>query len=499
MTNDQLRGVIAGGEGPAMEFKQSLTRDLGRELCAFANAAGGTVLLGVSDAGEIMGVRDHNVLKSRIQSTARSADPPITVNVDSVGQVLRVVVPRQHRKPYSFGGRFFMREGASSQRMSRSEIEDMFYAAGHLHFDRALCPNYDIDRDIDDERWREFSDRARIPRSMDRTVALRNLGLVDAEYRMRHAGAWLLARDIRTVTISAHVSCAMFLGTTKVSILDRRDFSSDIVSMVDEAVTWILGKIDVGLVIRGIRHEERPELPPGALREAVANALVHRDYRSTGNVHVYVFKDKVEIVSPGGLPTGMNEADLGTRSVPRNPLLFAMLHRMGVVEHIGSGVRRIRDLCDKHEMPEPEFAVSDHWVSVCFARAGGTRGPESTAGGPESGPESTAGGPESGPESTAGGPESGPESTVRGPESQGIDAGALDVRVLSSLATGPLSKSAIADALGHRSVSSALNRTVRGLLRDSLVEYTLPDKPSSRMQRYRLTPAGQLAVREKRH
>ena len=77
------------------------------------------------------------------------------------------------------------------------------------------------------------------------------------------------------------------------------------------------------------------------VREAVVNALVHRDYRSTANVQAYIFKDRIEVVSPGGLPAGMTEADLGEKSIPRNPLLFSILYRMNAVEHIGSGINRI--------------------------------------------------------------------------------------------------------------------------------------------------------------
>ena len=128
---------------------------------------------------------------------------------------------------------------------------------------------------------------------------------------MTHAGAWLLARDIRRFTTSAHVSCALFMGAEKVWILDRRDFHGDVPTMIDDAVAWILTKINVEFIIRHVRREERPELPEEVLREAVANAVAHRDYRSTANVQVYVFKDRIEIVSPGGLPAGMTEADLG--------------------------------------------------------------------------------------------------------------------------------------------------------------------------------------------
>ena len=252
--------------------------------------------------------------------------------------------------------------------MSRAEIEDLFYAVGRLHFDRTPCSSFDIERDLDDAAWSRFSQRAKVPEAMDRIAALRTLGLVDAKRRTTRAGAWLMARDIRTVTTSAHVSCALFLGRTKSRILDRRDFHGDVPSMIEDAVAWILTKINVALIVRGVRREERPELPEEALREAVANAVAHRDYRSPGNVQVYVFKDRVEVVSPGGLPEGMSKADLGAKSLPRNPLLFSMLYRMDVVEHIGSGIRRILDGCREHGVPEPVIDVSGQWVTVTFPR-----------------------------------------------------------------------------------------------------------------------------------
>ena len=131
-----------------------------------------------------------------------------------------------------------------------------------------------------------------------------------------------------------------------------------------------LTKINVEFIIRRVRREERPELPEEALREAVANAVAPRDYRSTANVQLYAFKDRVEVVSPGGLSAGMREADLGAKSMPRNPLLFGMLYRMDVVENIGSGIRRIRDLCREHGVSEPVIDASEHWVTARWDRRG---------------------------------------------------------------------------------------------------------------------------------
>ena len=492
-----LAGVLASGEGAAVEFKRSLTKDVGRELCAFANAGGGTVLVGVSDAGKVVGVADHNRLKSRVLSTARSADPPIEVEVESVGEILRVVVPPQKRKPYSFGGRFFMRDGASSRQMSNAEVEELFYAAGRLHFDRKPCPDFSMEKDLDDETWTRFSARAKIPESMNRMVALRNLGLLDGEDRMTHAGAWLLARDVRRFTTAAHVSCALFLGTAKVRILDRRDFHSDIPTMVDDAVAWILTKINVEFIIRHVRREERPELPEEALREAVANAVAHRDYRSTANVQVYVFKDRIEIVSPGGLPAGMTEADLGLKSMPRNPLLFGMLYRMDVVENIGSGIKRVRDLCRDHGVAEPMIDVSEHWVTVTFPRpAAQDRRETGDAAGvsPAVAEREAQDAARKEAQEAQEAQDRAAQAQVRagreGPESNGERLQDWEIAMLRTCAEQPATGRELLSASGYSSRTGNFKRAIERQLAMNLLEHTIPDKPRSSKQRYRLTAAG---------
>ena len=257
MKQKQFMDLLLLGEGFTTEFKRSGTSGLGREICAFANATGGVILIGVTDAGEVVGVGNHNRLKSEVQAIARSADPPVTVEVSSAGKVLCVAVPEQHGKPYSFGGKFFIREGGSSQQMSREEIRAFFYKEGLVHFDETPCDRFSLSEDLTEDVWELFCRRANIPEEMDQFVALENLHLLD-NGRMTHTGAWLLA--------------------------------------------------------------------------------------------------------------GMTEANLGVRSVPRNPLLFGMLHRMSAVEHIGSGIPRIHALCREYGVPEPRIEVSEHWFTITFLR-----------------------------------------------------------------------------------------------------------------------------------
>jgi ATP-dependent DNA helicase RecG len=127
MAPEDLENLVALGEGFTTEFKRSGTSNLGREICALANATGGVILIGITDTGKIVGVNSHNRLKSEVQAIARAAEPPVAVEVESAGEVLCITVPEQHSKPYSFGGKFFTREGATSQQMSRDEIREFFF------------------------------------------------------------------------------------------------------------------------------------------------------------------------------------------------------------------------------------------------------------------------------------------------------------------------------------------------------------------------------------
>ncbi len=454
-----LSNLVALGEGFTTEFKRAGTSALGREICAFANATGGTILLGVADDGEVCGVANHNRLKSEVLSIARSAAPPIAVEIESAGKVLCVRVPAQQSKPYSFGGKFYIREGSSSQQMSREEIWEFFYKEGLIHFDETACDKFSLERDLDEENWSQFQRRAKIPAEMEPATALRNLHLIGQDGRMTHAGAWLLADDITRYTLRAGVTCAVFRGVTKTRILDRKEFTGDLFSIFEDCMAYLQTKLNTALIPHALGRDERLELPEGALREALVNAIVHRDYRSTANVQVHVFRDRLEIVTPGGLPAGMREEDLGTKSVPRNPLLFGMFYRMGLVEQIGSGIRRIRQLCRDYEVAEPLIDVSENWVTTTFARQvehaeeRGTRHVVPQV--PDKYPAST-----------------------------------LQVRNLIRSLDGERTRAEILQSLGLKDRTNLAKEYVQPALVEGLIEMTIPDKPRSSKQKYRLTDKG---------
>ncbi len=483
MTRQELLDLIAAGEGPEVEFQRSLGREFGRELCAFANGDGGTILLGVSSSGEVVGVGNHRRTRVKVLTVARSGDPPVVVEIESVGEVMRVTVPPQKYKPYSIGWRAFVREGSGSRRLTNAEIKDLYYAVGRAHFDKEPCEAFSMEAHLKAGVWERFIARAKIPEAMQAILALRNLGLVDNEDRMTHAGAWLLARDIRQFTESAHVSCALFRGTEEAGSLERQDFHGSLPDIADEVLAWVLRRINVQFAIWREDARGRPELPEEALREALMNAIAHRDYRSRNHVQVRVFKDRLLIASPGGLPEGMNAGDLGTKSVPRNPLLYSMLGRMGLVGGIGTGIRRMKSLCREYGVLEPRIESSGTEVTTSFRRPPAIRlQPSGIDDDDFAAMQASLFNPQD-----AG--TKGPDRHT-GPTQVWERKTTVQVRDLVRVLDRDRSRVQILQGLGLRNRSNLVVNYLRPALDAGLIEMTIPDKPTSGRQRYRLTPMG---------
>lgn len=165
------------------------------------------------------------------------------------------------------------------------------------------------------------------------------------------------------VVQGSSVNCCLFQGRTTTRILDQKVYDADFLSNYQAAVNYLLAHLNTAYEI-GFERKERLELPEGALREALLNAMGHRDYRKPGDLQVHIFQDRVEFVNPGGLVGGLTLETLGTRSIPRNPLLFGMMHRMNLVEKVGSGLLRIRQMCEAYPCPPPGIEADSDWYRI---------------------------------------------------------------------------------------------------------------------------------------
>jgi len=263
------------------------------------------------------------------------------VNMEAVDDVLVVHVPSGPDKPYSSGGSFYLRDAATTQRMNRREIREFFFKEGLVRWDEQVCRRFSAEKDLDTKRYRAFVRSTGLPPRLKRDDVLRNLEIL-TDNGMTNAGVLLFAGKVVRFHRQASVICALFQGTGKTKILDKQEFDGGIPESYENTVSYLMSHLNTEYVIRGGPRQEILELPEDALREAVLNALVHRDYRSTSCVQIHISLDRVEIINPGGLVPGLKMKDLGRVSRPRNVLLFSLLERMDLVEKVGSGIKRIR-------------------------------------------------------------------------------------------------------------------------------------------------------------
>ena len=368
MKKEELKFLIQQGEGYNVEFKEKYSPSIDKEICAMANATGGKILIGIDDKGKIVSAKLTNVLKSQIQDLARKFDPALSVDISELGGVIIIDVPEGSKKPYSAGGKFYLRQGSNSQQLSRDEIKDFFVREGLIMFDDQLTEGFDIKKDVNVKVFDNFLKMCNISKLLPMEALLENLSLTK-NGKMKNAGTLLFVENIIKFFNQATINCVFFRGKDKYTILDKKEFTSNIYDNYEGAFNFIQSKLNTEYIIKGGPRREVLELPEEALREAILNAIVHRDYFVRGaNIQIYIFSDRVEITNPGGLVKGMTIKDLGKKSLSRNNLLFGLMQRMDLVEKSGSGFLRIRGALRKYGLSELTIENSKNWFTVIFKR-----------------------------------------------------------------------------------------------------------------------------------
>ena len=167
----------------------------------------------------------------------------------------------------------------------------------------------------------------------------------------------------------ARIQCAQFIGANRLEFLDRRDYGGPLYKQIEDAESFVLRNIRFGARIEGLYREDYYEIPRTAIREAIVNAVVHRDLQANACVQVALYDDRLEVTSPGTLYGGLTLADAlqGTTRL-RNPRIASALMQMDLFENWGTGIRRIREACSEAGLPEPEFIELDSAFRVNIFR-----------------------------------------------------------------------------------------------------------------------------------
>ena len=329
-------------ESEVVELKSEVVGDICKEIIAFANTKGGTLYIGVADDGRVLGVENADRVTLQLNHMIRdSIKPDVTMfvhyetqTVDGK-QILSVTVQKGTSRPYYLGSKglkpsgVYVRNGTSADPATDTAIRMMIKETDGDSFEtrRSLEQNLTFDA-----AKAQFA-RQKVPFDF---AKMQTLGLVSQDGI--YSNVALLLSDQCPSTIKA----ATFAGTEKEVFQDRREFSGSLFRQMDDLYAYLDLRNQTKATFQGLYRTDTKDYPEEALRETLMNSLVHRDYSFHASTLVSVYEDRIEVVSVGGLPSGIGLEDilLGL-SVCRNPQLAAVFYRLALIEAYGTGMPKI--------------------------------------------------------------------------------------------------------------------------------------------------------------
>ena len=365
------------------EFKEEAAHedDLSAALVAFANTDGGQLVMGVSKTKQIVGIRDADKVMQRLdQISVNNCEPPLTIIQETVatenGIVIVVNIPKGDQRPYRTNrGDYFIRATSGRRRASRQELLRLFQSVESLYYDETLALRASL-QDLDTKGFTYFFEQAyRRPAPVDKELEntlknMRLLGEQSGEIHPTLAGLLCFGREPQRFVYHAQIIAARIPGVSlSAEPSDLKQIEGTLLEMFEDAARFVNLHLPIPHVIKGLEPETRPELPETALRELLVNAIVHRDLTIHAPIRVLIFDNRIEIHTPGVLPNGVTVESilLGAAHVLRNPTIYSIFNRAGLVTHLGSGVLRAKELIEQTSGTTIQLAIVEHeFITTIF-------------------------------------------------------------------------------------------------------------------------------------
>ena len=376
----EIADITKGHEGSKLEFKRDLSslKPIMKTLVAFANTAGGILVIGRDDNGTIIGLNDVLQAEESIASAiADSIMPAMMPDIEIVTfetKELLVIKVSHWSGPFYLKTEgpedgVYVRLGSTNRKAGHEILAELHRTKRGVSFDQEPCTELSED-DLDMAKAESAFNS--VNRSIDKHK-LESLGLVVpyAGRRTISNGCIILfGKEIHRNRFfpDARVSCARFRGTDKSQFIDRLDIEGGILDAVKDVPKFIRRNTRLFSKIESFKREDIPAFPEVAVREVLVNALAHADYSLTGmRILVSIFSDRMEIQNPGMLPFGMTLEDFraGVSKI-RNRVISRIFRELGLMEEWGSGYKRIVNACGAGGYPEPEWAELGYALRVIF-------------------------------------------------------------------------------------------------------------------------------------
>ncbi|MBI1870478.1 MAG: putative DNA binding domain-containing protein [Chlamydiae bacterium] len=354
---------IRQGESEAVEFKESFGREALETICAFSNTAGGTLLIGVSNSGQIMDLQvGQQLLKDWANQISQGLGlhPSIDLYKVKSKSVVRISVLESRMKPMMFHGKAYRRFGSTTRHMNLEKLTRVALENVGITWDEIIEPRASMS-DISMVKVKAFFRLAKemgrrpVPDKVSSMELLEKLELVRVGKPTR-AAILLFGKNPQKFYIHAIVKIGRFRNETL--IVDDREIEGTLFDQVEGATGYFREKLETRFEMTGQPQRNVIwEYPLDALREALINAVCHRDYLSGGHTEVRLYDQELMVWNPGGLPTGISLAMLKGRhtSVPRNRLIAKIFFYAGLIEQWGSGIQKMVGACRTVGLPEPKF------------------------------------------------------------------------------------------------------------------------------------------------
>ncbi len=366
-----IKEIIKQPEGRRIEFKEKIPKvaDLAKTIVAFANDAGGELFIGVQDEPrKIVGLPEDDLIVTEEKLNNLIFDhcypiiiPEISViNIDNK-YLLRVKIYKGNNMPYYLKSKgklkgTYIRVGSSNRLASDEIIAELERQRRNISFDAEI--NFDISlSELDIRSFTNFYEEKTGEKLSENT--LKKLHLVQQyNNELKPTNALVLFSDHELRKFQFHyakIECARFKGTSSEIFIDQKTIDTNIALQADQAYEFILRHINKGATVKGVYTESRWEYPVAAVREAVRNAIVHRDYSLSGkDIKIAIYDDMIEITSPGLLLPSIDFSEMETRqSDIRNKVIAPVFKQMGIIDQWGNGLQLIAD--ELKTYPEIEF------------------------------------------------------------------------------------------------------------------------------------------------
>ncbi len=376
-----IESLLAKEESKTLEFKENTSSlaKIVQTAIAFANTAGGTIIIGIRDkVKEVIGLDDILTDEGRVANAiADSVEPLLTPNLQFVtwrGRDLLLVTVMHAVGPYYLKAKgeeqgTYVRFGSTNRLADASTLKSIHRLKDNITYDAMPCyaaQEIDLDMDSAKEMFAKHSKTLNKARAIVLSLYKRNQSTVVPT----NGGILLFGKDEAREEVFPNMiaRCARFKGITKSIVLDKQDIAKPLPLLVDAILDFIQRNTATRVEIGRARRQEISQYPPVAIREAVINAIVHADYSVKGsNIQVAIFDDRLEITNPGALPLGLSwQTALSGVSQLRNHVVGRIFRELLLIEQWGSGLGKIIETTCQYGMSEPCFEELDNFFRVTF-------------------------------------------------------------------------------------------------------------------------------------